>query len=412
MGELAFKARNDCPQQLPMRYIYNRDGWPGFTWDERVLGAQLREVHHQQGALFGHINTIDVVLSQEAALESMTQEAVNTSEIEGELLDVDEVRSSLAHRLGVDTLPPKTTDQRVKGIVDVLVDATQHYAQPLTADRLWTWHKLLFPPELFTSQRITVGRWRKGPVYIVSGPMGRPNVHFEAPKAEVVESEMNAFLKWFNRKSDIDPVLRSAIAHLWFVTIHAFDDGNGRIGRAIGEMALTQGERNSNRFYSMSAQILQERRNHYEMLKQTQRGTLDITPWLSWFLGCIGRSFERAGKELSTVQRNAQFWRKCPKESFNPRQLDMLTRLLNGFRGNLNAAKWQKIQKCDLETALSEIRDLVEKGILQETPDKYKHKNYELGALVGRARPLVPPQQTASALPRQPAPGNWGGLDR
>ena len=381
-----------------MRYIHQRGGWPRFVWDEALLVSQLLEARYQQGALLGHMKTIRRDLSQDAALGAMTAEVVSTSEIEGEFLDPSEVRSSLSQRLGLGHSLGQTSDERIQGIVDIMVDATGHYGTPLTPRRLFSWHEKLFPPEVGKSQRITVGNWRRGPIYVVAG-WSRRQILYEGPKANTVVSEMTAFLDWFNNETNIQPEIRSAITHLWFVSIHPFDDGNGHIGRAIGEMALAKGDDDSRRYYSLSAQILEERKQYYAILRQTTTGSMDITPWLSWFLGCLGRATECSGRMLATILRNANSWDTYPRESFNQRQQDMLEQLLNGFRGNLNVAKWQKMQKCDEDTAQQDIKGLVDRGVIEETADSFTHKNYEIPARRRTAAPLVPPQKTAPPPP-------------
>jgi len=352
-----------------------------MAWNNDKLVALLSEARLKQGTLIGHMRALGFEASLSASLEMLTVEIIKTSQIEGETLDKEQVRSSLARRLGLDTGGTGSRDRAVEGIVDLMMDATRQFDQALSVERLWGWHRNLFPTGISEFSKITVGRWREGPMQVVSESLTRRIVHYDAPRASEVASEMHAFLRWFNSRPTIDPLLRAAIAHLWFVTIHPFEDGNGRIARAITEMALAQSERNTQRFYSMSAQIQSERRAYYEILKQTTTGSLDITPWLRWFIGCLGRSLEGSGRELSKSLRNAHFWRDHPKNSFNSRQCDMLVRLLNGFKGNLNAPKWAKMQKCSLENAQRDLSDLAYRGIIEEIPSSRSHLNYSVTGL-------------------------------
>jgi Fic family protein len=291
------------------------------------------------------------------------------------------VRSSLARRMGIDIGALTPADRHVEGIVEMMLDATQNYGMRLTAGRLCDWHAALFPTGRSGMHRIITGAWRDdkaGPMQVISGPIGRERVHYEAPPAARLDNEMKIFLDWFNGKTDIDPVLKAAIAHLWFVTIHPFEDGNGRIARAIADMALARSEETSQRFYSMSAQIRQERSAYYEMLETTQKGDLDITPWLQWFLGCLDRALERSERILASVLRKARFWEKHAGERFNERQRDALNRMLNGFEGKLTSSKWAKLEKCSQDTALRDIDDLVKRGILVRQPGGGRSTSYSL----------------------------------
>ncbi len=306
-------------------------------------------------------------LRAEANLETLTEEVIKSSEIEGEILDKDQVRSSIARRLGMDigALPPP--DRYVDGVVEMILDATQKYLVPLTAERLFGWHAALFPTGHSGLHKITVGAWRKdeaGPMQVVSGPLGREWVHYEAPSAHRLDQEMREFLHWFNGDDTADKVLKAAVAHLWFVTIHPFDDGNGRIARAIADMALARSEQTTQRFYSMSAQIREDRNDYYKFLEATQKGDLDITEWLDWFLGCLGRAFEGAERILEIVLKKARFWKLHRNSSFNDRQRLIINRLLDGFEGKLTSSKWAKIAKCSEDIALRDINDLVSRYVL------------------------------------------------
>jgi Fic family protein len=318
---------------------------------------------------------------QEAVLKTLTEDVLKSSEIEGERLDRDQVRSSIARRLGMDIGGLKPVDRNVEGVVEMMLDATRRYEDPLSAERLFAWHSSLFPTGRRGMNRIRVGAWRddsKGPMQVISGPMGKERIHFEAPVAGKIDSEVSRFLDWFNGSSENDWVLKAGLAHLWFVTIHPFDDGNGRIARAIADMALARSERSSQRFYSMSAQIRQEGAAYYEILEQTQKGSLDITPWMDWFLGCLGRAIEDAQATLGTVLSKARFWEAVGDFPINGRQRLVLNRLLDGFEGKLTTSKWAKLAKCSHDTALRDIAALVERGILVRNPEGGRSTSYAL----------------------------------
>lgn len=332
----------------------------------------------------GHMEALGFPLKREAVLQTLTEEVVKSSEIEGEKLDVSQVRSSIARRLGMDVGGLEPADRRVEGVVELILDATRHYDQPLTAERLFAWHASLFPTGRIGMRKIHVGAWRDdstGPMQVVSGPIGRERVHFEAPPAAKLEGEMQVFLDWFNEHStgaDSDAVLNAGLAHLWFVTIHPFDDGNGRIARAIADLALARSEDSSQRFYSMSAQIRQERAAYYNLLEQTQKATMDVTAWMEWFLACLGRAIDGAQTTLAAVLSKARFWERLRAVPLNERQRLMLNRLLDGFEGKLTTSKWAKIAKCSSDTALRDILDLVERGILVRNPEGGRSTSYAL----------------------------------
>jgi Fic family protein len=317
----------------------------------------------------------------EANLEALTEEVTRSSEIEGEILDRNQVRSSIARRLGVDIGALTPSERNVDGVVEMTLDATQKYSTALTSKRLFGWHAALFPTGYSGLNKIKVGAWRPdeaGPMQVVSGPIGRERVHYEAPKAAKLPSEMKAFVDWFNANQDIDPVVKAAVAHLWFVTIHPFEDGNGRIARAIADMALARSENSSQRFYSMSAQIRQERNAYYDILEATQKGDLDITDWLEWFLDCLDRAFDRAQSILASVLKKAHFWKKHTGDRLNERQRAMIDRLFNGFEGKLTSSKWAQLAKCSQDTALRDIDDLVAKGVLAKDPGGGRSTSYSL----------------------------------
>ena len=323
-------------------------------------------------------------LQQEAVLQTLTEDVVKTSDIEGEKLDAVQVRSSIARRLGIDVGGAEPEDRQVEGVVEMMLDATRNYDKPLTVDRLFGWHSSLFPSGRTGMRRVRVGAWRDdstGPMQVVSGPVGRERIHFEAPAAGRLDTEMDAFLEWFKggrAAADLDDVLRAGLAHLWFVTIHPFDDGNGRIARAIADMALARSENSPQRFYSMSAQIRQERNDYYEILERTQKGTLDVTHWMEWFLECLGRAIDGAETTLSAVLRKARFWEANRDVTINERQRLMLNRLLDGFEGNLTTSKWAAITKSSSDTALRDILDLVDRGMLARNPGAGRSTSYSL----------------------------------
>ncbi|HLH12976.1 MAG TPA: Fic family protein [Methylovirgula sp.] len=362
-------------------YIHELPDWPKFRWDQNRLADRLAAVRHRQGRLIGRMEALGFPLRSEATLENLTQEVLKSSEIEGEVLDREQVRSSIARRLGMDIGGLTAADRHVEGIVEVMLDATEKYGELLTEERLFGWHAAMFPTGRSGMKRIKAGGWRddkSGTMQVVSGPVGRERVHYEAPPAHRVASEMKAFLDWFNGEAAIDPVLKAAVAHLWFVTVHPFDDGNGRIARTIADMALARSEGTAQRFYSMSAQIRQERSAYYDILESTQKGDLDITSWLEWFLGCLDRAFDGAERTLANVFRKARFWEKHAGAAFNDRQRDMLNRLLNGFEGKLTTSKWAQIEKCSQDTALRDIDDLVQRGILRKDPAGGRSTSYSL----------------------------------
>ncbi|HEX3885378.1 MAG TPA: Fic family protein [Stellaceae bacterium] len=364
-----------------MPYIHELSAWPKFEWDQKALAERLAAVRHRQGRLIGHMEALGFSLRSEAVLQTLTQDVLKSSEIEGEKLDHDQVRSSIARRLGLDIGGLAAADRHVEGVVEMMLDATQKYERPLTGERLAGWHAAMFPTGRSGMARITVGAWRddkNGPMQVVSGPIGRERVHYEAPSATRVDSEMKEFLAWFNDEAGIDPVLKAGIAHLWFVTVHPFEDGNGRIARAIADMSLARSEQTAQRFYSMSAQIRQERKAYYDLLEATQKQDgLDITPWLEWFLACLGRAFDRAENVLTNVFRKARFWEKHTG-AFNPRQRDMLNRLLNGFEGKLTSSKWATLEKCSQDTAARDIDDLIKRGILARDAGGGRSTSYSL----------------------------------
>ena len=365
-------------------YIHELPGWPHFQWDKKRLAVKVAAVRYRQGRMLGALERLGIKLREEAILRTLTEEVVKSSEIEGEILDREQVRSSLARRLGIDVGALKPADRDVEGVVDMILDATRDYRKPLTAERLFGWHAALFPTGYSGLHKIAVGKWRTeeaGAMRVVSGAIGRERTHFEAPEAKRLDKEMAAFLEWVEDKaveSMVDPVLRAAIAHLWFVTIHPFEDGNGRIGRAIIDMMLARAEKSAQRFYSMSAQIRKERGKYYDYLEETQKGDLDITDHLEWFLGCMERAFDGAEIILKDVLRKARFWERHSGEEFNVRQRNILNRLMEGFEGKLTSSKWAKITKCSQDTAGRDIEDLIKRHILKKDAAGGRSTSYSL----------------------------------
>lgn len=367
-----------------MPYIHDIPDWPNFTWNARTLENPLADVRHRQGRLLGRMEALGFDLQAEATLRTLTANVVKSSAIEGENLNADEVRSSIARRLGIDVGGYIPVGRDVDGIVEMMLDATQSYEAALTSERLFGWHAALFPTGRSGLHRITVGAWRPpkaGPMQVVSGPFGRERVHFEAPFADRLDEEINRFTAWFNQDQPLDPVLKAGLAHLWFVTIHPFEDGNGRIARAIADMSLARADKTKNRFYSMSSQIEAERRNYYEQLEAQQRGTLDVTTWLAWFLACLDRALTRADETLTTVTTKARLWEIIKRQPVNERQRAIINRLIDGFQGNLTTSKYAKIAKLSSDTALRDIRELLQRGILVLNPGGGRSTSYRLATL-------------------------------
>jgi Fic family protein len=377
-----------------MTYIHQNPAWPTFTWRDDLLAATLAAVRHRQGRLLGRMEALGFDLRAEAVLHTLTEDVLKSSEIEGELLDKAQVRSSLARRLGMDVTGMVPAERHVEGVVEMMLDATQNFARPLTKARLWDWHAALFPTGRSGMSKINVGGWRDdaaGPMQVVSGPVGRERVHFEAPAARALDREMAGFLTWFETNDRLDPVLKAAVAHLWFVTLHPFDDGNGRIARAIADLALARCEQSAQRFYSMSAHIRIERNAYYAALEAAQKGDLDITAWLAWFLACLGHAIDGAETILASVLRKARFWETHQTQTLNDRQRLMLNRLLDGFEGKLTTSKWAKLAKCSADTALRDIDDLIQRSILNKDIAGGRSTNYLLAgeAQIGIARTTI-----------------------
>ena len=369
---------------IVLRWIHEQSDWPDFTWNSAKLEPVLASVRHQQGVLMGKMLSFGFDLQQEATLSALTSDVVESSAIEGQVFDAEEVRSSIARRLGLDVggYPPE--NRAVEGVVEMMLDATQNYQPPLTKARLCGWQAALFSSGYSGMYKITVGNWRtaaSGPMQVVSGPIGRQQVHFEAPAADRLDEEIDRFLAWFEAEASTDPVLKAGVAHLWFVTLHPFEDGNGRVARAIADMALARAEGTAQRFYSMSAQIEAERQAYYTALERQQRSTTEITPWLLWFVSCLGRSLTRAEATLTAVLFKAQIWARANRHAVNERQRLILNRMLNGFKGFMTTSKYAKLAKCSQDSALRDIRELVDWGVLVANPGKGRSSSYRLVAL-------------------------------
>jgi len=363
-------------------YLYNLRQWPHFQWDNAQIRDLLAEVRHKQGRLLGKMEDLGFDLRSEASLEALTMEVIKSSEIEGEILDLDQVRSSIAKRLGLDIAGIDVVDHYVEGVVEMMLDATQNFNDALSKERLFGWQAALFPTGRSGMRKIVTGSWRNNltndPMQVVSGPMGKETVHFQAPDAELIEDEMQAFIKWFNTENTLDPVLKGALAHLWLITIHPFEDGNGRIARAVTEMQLARSDNSAQRFYSMSAQIRKERNAYYAILEETQKGTIDITSWMVWSLECLGRALESTQDILATVLKKARFWEKHNSHSFNPRQKTMIIKMLSGIDGKMTSAKWALMTKTSSDTALRDLHDLIQKGVILKEGENKKGASYIL----------------------------------
>ena len=363
-------------------WIYEHKDWPQFTWDVETLAFKLADMRHRQGRLLGRMEGLGFELKREATLRTLTSDVVKSAAIEGENLDSKEVRSSIARRLGTDVAGLAPASRNVEGIVEMMLDATQRFAEPLTKERLFDWHAALFPTGRSGMRRIMVGAWRTadaGPMRVVSGPIGRKKVHFEAPHADRLERETEAFIAWLEGDDGADPVLRAGLAHFWFVTVHPFEDGNGRVARAIADMALARADGTSDRFYSLSSQIESERQDYYDQLELQQCGTLDVTGWLEWFLDCLGRAVDGAEVALNSVLFKARLWEGINREPVNERQHLIINRMLeDDFKGHMNTSKYAKMAKCSTDTALRDIQELKARGILIQNPGQGRSTSYRL----------------------------------
>ncbi len=364
-------------------YIWQQPDWPQFRFDALALAPALSAVSRAQGHLYGRLADVGLAPREQAMLNALSTEALKTSEIEGEHFDALTVRSSLARRLGVDFAAAAPIDRRVEGVVEMVLDASRNYAQPLSNKRLFAWHGALFPTGYSGMARLRVAQWRndsQGPMQVVSGAIGRQRIHYEAPPAAQLKAEMIGFLKWFNQTDELPLVLKAGLAHLWFVTLHPFDDGNGRIARAVGDLGLAKAEQSTQRFYSLSGQFQRERKDYYAQLEQTQKGFCDVTAWLAWFLGCLLRALEQAQKNVDEVLLKARFWQRFTDTIFNPRQRKILNRLLDGFEGKLSSSKYAAINKCSADTALRDLAGLLQLGALRKSASGGRSTAYEIDA--------------------------------
>ncbi|MDQ6902658.1 MAG: Fic family protein [Bacteroidota bacterium] len=365
-----------------MKYIYQLKEWPDFKWDIEKIAMFLTQVRHRQGRLLGRMEALGFHLQADATLETLTLDVLKSSEIEGEILNSSQVRSSIARHLGMDIAGLVPSDRNVDGIVEMMLDATQNFSASLTRSRLFNWHTSLFATGKSGMHKLVIGAFRNHskdkPMQVVSGAMGKEKIHYEAPASEILANEMKAFLNWFNSENKIDPVIKAAIAHLWFITIHPFDDGNGRMARAITDMQLARADTSSQRFYSMSAQIRKDRNDYYNILEKTQKNTIDITAWLEWFLGCLDKAISATDETLAVVMNKVRFWERHVSVSLNARQRMILNKLLDGFDGKLTSSKWAKIAKCSSDTAIRDINDLINKKILDKEAKGGRSTNYVL----------------------------------
>jgi Fic family protein len=363
-------------------YIHENQEWPAFFWDREKIAAKLLQTRYKQGQLLGGMKSIGFQsIKDEVLLQTLTQDVVKTSEIEGEILDPSSVRSSVARRLGIEKGALNKKDRNVDGIVEMMLDATRAHNEPLTKERLFHWHKALFPHGFSGYSKITVGGWRRSSVQVISGRFHNEVIHFEGPNAKKLDQEMDQLIQWLAKETELDPVLKAAIAHFWFVTIHPFEDGNGRIARAIADLLLARSEKSSDRFYSLSAQIQEERRSYYEILEKSQKGSLDITPWLEWFLASLEKAIDKSLANFHDTHRKRAIWKSLAIVSLNDRQKTLINRLLDGFSGKMTTSKWAKIMKCSQDTAYRDISDLVTKGVLVKNEEGGRSTSYSLVVL-------------------------------
>jgi Fic family protein len=366
------------------RFIWQSPDWPRWRFDLAALARRLAEVSRAQGLLLGRLADAGLALRDQATVAALTDDVVTSSAIEGEVLDPASVRSSIARRLGVDIGALAPVDRHVEGVVEMVLDATTRCTEPLTAERLFGWHAALFPTGYSGMARIRVGAWRddaSGPMQVVSGPLHRRTVHYEAPPADRLPAQMAHFLDWANADGGEPALLKAGLAHLWFVTVHPFEDGNGRIARALGDLFLARADGSPQRFYSLSAQIQRTRRDYYSVLERTQKGSLDVTAWLAWFLDTLHHAIADASGALAGVLYKARFWHRWATTPMNARQVTLLNRLLDGFEGKLTSSKWATIAKCSPDTALRDITELIAIGVLRRTPGGGRSTGYELAPL-------------------------------
>lgn len=360
------------------KYIYQYENWTSFSWNEKEVQPLLGKVRHLQGKIFGQITSLGFSVKEETMLSNLTLDVIKSSEIEGELLNYEQVRSSIARKLGLDYAGMVYSDRNVDGVVEMMLDATQNFEEPLDEERLFNWHAALFPTGRSGMYRIDVGKYRNGEMQIVSGTMGKEKVHYQAPPPNKVKFEMDRFLDWLNNNDDLDLVIKSAIAHFWFIIIHPFDDGNGRVARAISDLLLAQSDGSSQRFYSLSNQVLLERKKYYAILQKMQHKDGEITEWIVWFLNSLLSALKNTEQTIGKVLYKNNFWDKHKSTELNSRQRLILNKLFDGFEGKLKTSKWAKITKCSQDTALRDIKNLIGKGILKQELSGGRSTNYEL----------------------------------
>lgn len=381
MSLIAAKGAAIMQDYLSINYNWQLPDWPKWHWEQTCILEKLTQVRYQQGRLLGKMSQLDFPLQQTAILATLTEDVLKTSEIEGERLNKEQVRSSIARRLGLDVGGLVLADRHVEGVVEMMLDATGQFETSLTEERLFAWHAALFPTGHSGMTKITVGAWRDdstGPMQVLSGPFGREKVHFQAPPAALLTQQMQDFLSWFNAPIEMDNILKAAISHIWFISIHPFDDGNGRIARAISDLCLARSEQSSNRFYSMSSQIQKQRNAYYDILEKTQKASMEITEWMVWFLECLTQAIQGAESTLSAILFKARFWEQAKHLALNKRQKLVLNRVLDGFEGKLTSSKWAKLAKCSPDTALRDINELIQHGLLKQTAAGGRSTSYTL----------------------------------
>ena len=366
------------------KYIWQASDWPNWRLDLAALAGPMAEVSRAQGLLMGRLADVGMALRNQASLAALTEDVVKTSEIEGEQFNVESVRSSIARKLGVDIGALAPVDRHVEGVVEMVLDATANCHASVSKERLFGWHAALFPTGYSGLSKIKVGGWRddtRGPMQVVSGPIGRQRVHFEAPPADCLEVETSRFLDWLNAASNEPPLLKAGLGHLWFVTLHPCDDGNGRIARAIGDLLLARADGSPQRFYSLSAQIQRDRKAYYDILERTQKRSMDVTEWLAWFLDTLHRAVDQAQHTLDAVLTKARFWQHWAMTPLNDRQVKLLNQLLDGFEGKLTSSKWAAIAKCSPDTALRDLNELLTRGVLRKSDAGGRSTSYALNDL-------------------------------
>ena len=359
-------------------YIWQKPEWPSFRWDGSRIAPLLLEAYRKKEFFLGRISMLDARAGIAASTSALEDEIISSSSIEGMVLDRDSVRSSIMERLGLSTEGLCNSDRSTEGAVSILIDAVENRNQALTRERLFGWHSELFPMGFSDGRRILAGRWRQGEMFVVSGHPGKEIIHYEAPPVDRVDPEMDIFLDYVNGHDGTDPLIKAAVAHFWFVSIHPFADGNGRIARTVSEMLLARAENSSHRHYSISSSIMRHRDEYYSTLEDCQKGTLDISAFIEYFLRMLLDAIKAAGDEIDEAMRKKGFWDSVKMLPLNERQVRLINRLFDGFEGKLTAEKWARIAKCSHSTALRDINDLIGKGILEEDGGNTRNAGYRL----------------------------------